>query len=1043
MAFLEWRRFNFFDIIYDADRGSINKALEDVRVTATGSGHGLLVLGDSDGNVHLITRNFSFKTFQAYNISISLLEMSRNLSFLVTIGGDEPGINPLIKIWDVDKDDRHGNPTCLRIMRASLPNRAVQATCLCLNESLTLMAIGFIDGSVAFYRGNLPRERKTKQKILQENQQSVTGISFQETSKSTYLFVVTLSTVDFYNITHKDRETKTRLDNIGCSPKCSLLLDYVSMDHFMICRDDAVYCYTTDGRGPCYAIDGQKIMVQAFKSYIVIIAKDSNVKNKQKSSAATPAIGNEPKVSLDKDNLTLTVLDIQNKFIVFSVPLKEVQAVLAEWGSFYVLTGSNSMCQLVEKDLRSKLALLLKKNLYDVSIRIAKNHHYDEDALVELFLQYGDHLYYKGDHNGAIEQYMKTIGKLEPSYVIRKLVASHQIDKLTTYLQALHKQGQATADHTALLLNCYTKLNQIDKLKEFIMKDRDVNFDVEVALNVCRQTSSVDALLLAEKHHLHSWYLKIQIEDNHQLSDALNYLGKLEFNEAVENTIRYGSILMEKAPKETTQFLKRLCTNYRPNEELNQVTSVGLSDQEYDRAPPEDFIHLFLNNPECLIDFLEHLIETSSKWNQLVYNTLVEHYLQVWSKLSVFTGKLHYEQKIIKILESPESNCDKHQVLILCQAVNFRPGLILLYEENKMYQQILQYHLTQKDYSSAIACCQRFGNQDSSLWVQALWAGARDKDVPPSILKDILYVIESKQLLSPLEVVDAVCSWNSVEIGDVRSYLNSVLRTELKTTDHEQALIQKYTQDSSRIRKLIHDIQNSPITFQGSRCSACNNQLELPSVHFLCQHSFHQHCFQSYADHENECPECLPNNKQIFDVIKAQAQSSDLHETFHSQLERADDGFSLVADYFGRGIFNKLTIINDAMKPKSVATSKAAVKNEVTSTSQVRNQRPQSLLPKTVLAPATDSMAVQRPPVNRAESYSSTLEANLSRDQQRAELTPCDDLRLADAIANQSKTVSPVGKNPFEQDDEDYPRSNNPFEDDGDDYDKNLNPFAN
>lgn len=41
-------------------------------------------------------------------------------------------------------------------------------------------------------------------------------------------------------------------------------------------------------------------------------------------------------------------------------------------------------------------------------------------------------------------------------------------------------------------------------------------------------------------------------------------------------------------------------------------------------------------------------------------------------------------------------------------------------------------------------------------------------------------------------------------------------------------------------------------------------------------------------------------------------QNSDLHETFHSQLERAEDGFSLVADYFGRGIFNKFTVINDA-----------------------------------------------------------------------------------------------------------------------------------
>lgn len=65
----------------------------------------------------------------------------------------------------------------------------------------------------------------------------------------------------------------------------------------------------------------------------------------------------------------VTVLDIQNKFIVFSAPMHEVQAVLTEWGSFYVLGGDKRLYQLQEKDLQSKLALLFKKNLYDVSIR--------------------------------------------------------------------------------------------------------------------------------------------------------------------------------------------------------------------------------------------------------------------------------------------------------------------------------------------------------------------------------------------------------------------------------------------------------------------------------------------------------------------------------------------------------------------------------------------------------------------------------------------------------------------------------------------------
>ena len=84
--------------------------------------------------------------------------------------------------------------------------------------------------------------------------------------------------------------------------------------------------------------------------------------------------------------------------------------------------------------------------------------------------QYGDHLYNKGDNATAIDNYIKTIGHLEPSYVIKRFLDAHKINFLTAYLQALHKQGLANEDHTTLLLNCYTKLKDQNKLNEFISK---------------------------------------------------------------------------------------------------------------------------------------------------------------------------------------------------------------------------------------------------------------------------------------------------------------------------------------------------------------------------------------------------------------------------------------------------------------------------------------------------------------------------------------------------------------------------------------------
>lgn len=72
--------------------------------------------------------------------------------------------------------------------------------------------------------------------------------------------------------------------------------------------------------------------------------------------------------------------------------------------------------------------------------------------------------------------------------------------------------------------------------------------------------------------------------------------------------------------------------------------------------------------------------------------------------------------------------------------------------------------------------------------------------------------------------------------------------------------------------------------FQKTKCNLCNSPLELPSVHFLCSHSFHQHCFESYAESEAECPTCTPENRKVMDMLRAQDQKRDLHDHFNRQV---------------------------------------------------------------------------------------------------------------------------------------------------------------
>lgn len=111
-----------------------------------------------------------------------------------------------------------------------------------------------------------------------------------------------------------------------------------------------------------------------------------------------------------------------------------------------------------------------------------------------------------------------------------------------------------------------------------------------------------------------------------------------------------------------------------------------VSRNQADRAHPEEYIHLFLNNSERLVEFLEHLVKCEANWSTLIYNTLIEHHLHVWSSFKDKpTLRETYEQKVVKLLQNSEANYDKDQTLIVCLMLNFKPGILYLYEEYKLW----------------------------------------------------------------------------------------------------------------------------------------------------------------------------------------------------------------------------------------------------------------------------------------------------------------------------------------------------------------------
>jgi len=117
--------------------------------------------------------------------------------------------------------------------------------------------------------------------------------------------------------------------------------------------------------------------------------------------------------------------------------------------------------------------------------------------------------------------------------------------------------------------------------------------------------------------------------------------------------------------------------------------------------------------------------------------------------------------------------------------------------------------------------------------------------------------------------------------------------------------LRKLQDDIKKNKDEIKELKAGPKVFQIQKCTRCQLALELPAVHFLCNHSFHQRCLGDIEQQSIECPVCLEENKVFRNRLKDMDQNAKKHNEFFRQLETATEGFSVVAKYFGFGLFNK------------------------------------------------------------------------------------------------------------------------------------------
>lgn len=355
--------------------------------------------------------------------------------------------------------------------------------------------------------------------------------------------------------------------------------------------------------------------------------------------------------------------------------------------------------------------------------------------------------------------------------------------------------------------------------------------------------------------------------------------------------------------------------NIKPNIGDNQAKTDNdeVPATEYNPPHPRTAFSSFVDHPDEFIIFLEACLkeENLNERDKIdLYTTLFEMYLHKSNEKN--SNREDWEAKAKKLIEGKDIPIDTSNVLLLSHLSDFRDGSILVREQAGLRFDIFRSFTSAKDTRGAIKALRKYGPEEPQLYPAALAYFTSD----PRILEEagdeldaVLKKIDEDGLMAPLQVVQTLSTNAVATMGMVKNYLQQTIERERKEISSNRRLIDSYRSETLAKRQEISELSTKPQTFNATRCSSANcggAPLNLPVIHFLCKHSFHQGCLNVEVDSEGnikgDCPKCKQGNDIIRAIRRADEETADRHDMFLDALARSGDKFGTISEFFGRGV---------------------------------------------------------------------------------------------------------------------------------------------
>lgn len=332
---------------------------------------------------------------------------------------------------------------------------------------------------------------------------------------------------------------------------------------------------------------------------------------------------------------------------------------------------------------------------------------------------------------------------------------------------------------------------------------------------------------------------------------------------------------------------------------------------DYTPPPPRTAFSSFIDHADEFITFLESCLaapDVSAANRKDLYTTLFEMYLH---KAASKKGeeREEWEGRAKRLISGEDIPMESSNVLLLSDLSGFRDGSILVKEQAGLLFDIFRSYTSAKDTRGAIKALRKYGPEEPQLYPAALSYLTSDARVldeaGPDELAGVLGKIDKEGLMAPLQVIQTMAGTGGGSVatmGMVKPYLRGIIERERADMEASRRRIAGFRSETDAKRAELRELESKPAVFQATRCADCSAALDLPAVHFLCKHSFHQRCLR--GGEGGECPVCERDNATIRALRGRRGENAGKHGVFRAEVEGSGDRFGVVADWFGRGVMD-------------------------------------------------------------------------------------------------------------------------------------------